>query len=99
MIAANLREELEVGFVRCLIKPVLLRIKNLENNEEAVRPIKNDEQLQSSISFLEEMLLCLTPQNLGWLILNYDCQPFSYSVVSKCLELISQFSNIEDFYI
>lgn len=32
-------------------------------------------------------------------MLNYDCQPLSYSVVSECLELISNFSNIEDFYV
>ena len=43
-----MREELEVGFVRCVIKPLLLRYKDLTDKEFVLSEAEDAGNLQTS---------------------------------------------------
>lgn len=104
-----MREELEVGFVRCVIKPLLSRYKDLtekdfvlseaeESGNLQTTQTASDAQFLMSLAFVEETLLSQSPKELAWLLLNYDCQPFSYAIVQTCLTLINKFSEAGAIY-
>ena len=44
-----------------------------------------------SLSFLQDVLLSLRPQDIGLLFLLYDCQHFSESIITKSLNLLQRY--------
>ena len=49
----------------------------------------------ASLTFLLEVLLSVSPEDLGLLFLVYDCQPFSESIVTKSLNLLLRYTKNE----
>lgn len=44
-----------------------------------------------SLSFLQDVLLSLRPEDIGLLFLIYDCQHFSESIITKSLNLLQRY--------
>jgi hypothetical protein len=53
--------------------------------------LREDCQLSMSLSFLQDVLLSLRPEDIGLLFLIYDCQHFSESIITKSLNLLQRY--------
>ena len=53
--------------------------------------LQEDCQFSMSLSFLQDVLLSLRPEDLGLLFLIYDCQHFSESIITKSLNLLQRY--------
>ena len=53
--------------------------------------LQEDCQFNMSLSFLQDVLLSLRPEDVGLLFLIYDCQHFSESVITKSLNLLQRY--------
>lgn len=106
------REQFEILFIKCVLKPVISRIKVLEktpekelsdqeaeteevNIEESKAPevdLSTDLQFQMGITFLQEVIISLRPEDIGLLFLVYDCQHFSESIITKSFNLLVKYT-------
>lgn len=53
--------------------------------------LQEDCQFNMSLSFLQDTLLSLRPEDFGLLFLLYDCQHFSESIITKSLNLLQRY--------
>ena len=53
--------------------------------------LQEDCQFNMSLSFLQDVLLSLRPEDIGLLFLIYDCQHFSESIITKSLNLLQRY--------
>lgn len=106
------REQFEILFIKCVLKPVISRIKVLEKAEEKELSdqeaeteevnieetkatevdLSTDLQFQMGITFLEEVIISMRPEDIGLLFLVYDCQHFSESVITKSFNLLVKYT-------
>jgi hypothetical protein len=125
-----LREQFEILYVKCVLKPVIGRIAELnkppvtegsadgqkeqqppgqslsDNEEEPTALNSSDEPQHSSeladhrfsthLTFLLEVILSISPEDLGLLFLMYDCQHFSENIVTKSLNLLIRYAKHDD---
>ena len=55
-------------------------------------PEQSDHLFNASLTFLLEVVLSISPEDLGLLFLIYDCQHFSESIVTKSLNLLLRYT-------